>query len=356
MITVPPGFTVSQIATVPSARELAFTRSGDLYVGTSGSTVYIVRRAEDEHPGSARIYVRIDDSPDAGVTYGNDALYVGTQHGIWRVENGKPMKIASVRTGGPPPGSDGDVHTSTSVAFDAGTLYASVGSSCNACIETDRTRATIGKVSNGRYDPIAVHVRNAIALAIDPSTHALWAGNAGQDDLPAGHPYEFFDNVTAHRQPADYGWPFCYENRRRKGGSSQRCAGAVIAQVVFPAYETPIGAVFYPSDVHGRYAFPTRYRGGAFVTLHGSWHGPAQGLAGYEPPRVVFLPMRSGRPQQRVDWSNPSGQWSEFVGGYQNGGTSERSGRPTGIALGPQGDLFVADDQTGAIYRIRPKR
>ena len=31
-----------------------------------------------------------------------------------------------------------------------------------------------------------------------------------------------------------------------------------------------------------------------------------------------------------------------------------RIGRPTGVAVGPQGDLFVADDQTGNIYRIRP--
>lgn len=40
--------------------------------------------------------------------------------------------------------------------------------------------------------------------------------------------------------------------------------------------------------------------------------------------------------------------------GFQlaNGG---RIARPTGIAVGPQGDLFVhGDDQNGNIYRIRP--
>lgn len=355
MITVPPAFTITQIATVPSARELAFAPDGDLFVGTGGSTVYVVRRAESGNPASAQIYVCIDDAPDAGVAYGNNALYVGTQHAIWRVQGAQQTKLASVRTGNPPPGSDGDVHTSTSVTLDGATLYASVGSSCNACVETDSTRATVGRVSNGRYTPIATHIRNAIALAIDSSTHALWASNAGQDELPPPHPYEFFDDVSAHRAPVDYGWPFCYENHRRKPGSNEHCATQAIPLIVFPAYETPIGATFYPAGQRGAYAFPKPYGGGAFVTLHGSWHGPAQGLPGYEPPRVVFIPMNGGKPAKPVNWSNPAAQWAEFVGGYQDGGTSNRAGRPTGIAVGPQGDLFIADDQTGAIYRIRPK-
>lgn len=355
MITVPPAFTITQIATVPGARELAFAPNGDLYVGTRGQDVYIVRRAGSGNPASASIYVTIPDAPDSGVAYGNNALYVGTQHAVWRVQDGRPVKLAGVRTGSPPPGSDGDVHRTTSVTLDGSTVYASVGSSCNACVDTDPTRATIGKIANGRYVPVATNVRNAIALAIDPSSHTLWASNAAQDDLTPPHPFEFFDDVSAHHAPVNYKWPFCYENHKRKENANANCTNAAIPQVVFPAYETPIGAVFYPDTAHGRYAFPTQYRGGAFVTLHGSWHGPAQGLTGYLPPRVVFIPMRGDKPVKPVDWSDPSTQWSEFAGGYQNGGSADRSGRPSGIAVGPQGGLFVADDQTGAIYRITPK-
>lgn len=355
MITVPPSFTVTQVATVPGARELAFGANGDLYVGTRGQDVYVIRRAGSAKPASPTIYVTIPDAPDSGVAYGNDALYVGTQHAIWRVQDGRPTKIAQVRTGEPPAGSDGDVHRTTSVTLDGDTVYASVGSSCNACTEVDPTRATIGKIENGRYVPLAKQIRNAIALAIDPSTHALWASNAGQDDLTPPHPYEFFDDVTAHRVPVNYGWPSCYEDHKRKPGSQEDCGTQAVPQAVFPAYETPIGAVFYPENVHGRYAFPAQYRGGAFVTLHGSWHGPAQGLSGYVPPRVVFVAMHAGKPARSVDWNDPSAQWTEFVSGYQNGGTAERSGRPSGIAVGPQGALYLADDETGAIYRITPK-
>jgi glucose/arabinose dehydrogenase len=78
--------------------------------------------------------------------------------------------IASVRTGSispnRPPG-DTDNHTTTSVGFTGGVLYAGVGSSCNACVETDPTRAAIQ-----RMDPDGTHmatratrIRNAIALA-----------------------------------------------------------------------------------------------------------------------------------------------------------------------------------------------
>lgn len=336
MIAVPAHFTIARVATVSGARELTFSPSGDLYVGTGGSDVYVIHGAENSDRPAVRVYVHVDDAPDAGVAYGNGSLYLGTQHGVWRVQNARPTKLASVRTGDPPSGSDGDVHSTTSVAVDGTSVYASVGSSCNACVETDPTRATVGKVENGKYTVIAKRIRNAIAIAVDPQTHQLWVTQAGQDELPAGHPYEYLDDLSARRVPVDYGWPDCNE--------LHRCPGVAVPLVTFPAYETPIGAVFYPTNQTGRYAFPAQYRGGAFVTLHGSWHGPAQGLSGFMPPRVVYVSL----PQSK--------RWADFVSGYQNGGTRERDGRPTGIAIGPQGDLFIADDQTGAIYRIRPKR
>ncbi len=359
---MPHGFHIERIATVDGARELAFGPGGDLFVGTRGGNVYIVPHAESA-AGSPRVFAQLGDAPAAGVSFADDALYVGTQHAIWKIayragelqsSARAAQKLASVRGGSPPAGSDGDVHVTTSVAASRTHLYASVGSSCNACVETDPTRATVGEVRNGRYDATARRIRNAIALAIDPQSGALWASDAGQDELPAGHPFEFEDDVTAHRAPVDYGWPYCYENHQHKPGTSQNCGGVAIPRVLFPAYETPIGAAFYPSALRGKYAFPAEYRGGLFVTLHGSWHGPAQGLSGFVPPRVVFVPMRGNGAARPERWSDPSAQWTQFAAGYQQGASASRLGRPTGIAVGPQGDLFIADDQTGAIYRVRP--
>ncbi|MBV9439074.1 MAG: hypothetical protein JOZ24_03675, partial [Candidatus Eremiobacteraeota bacterium] len=191
----------------------------------------------------------------------------------------------------------------------------------------------------------AVDIRNAIALAVQPGSGDLWAGVAGRDDLEHGHPYEIFDDVSAHAGTPDYGWLKCYDDRRPIAGAS--CANVVVPRVVFPGYDTPIGAAFYPTDGRGKYAFPAEYRGGAFVTLHGSWHTPLV------PPRVAFVPFRDGAPARGVDWSNPDAQWREFLGGCQNA-DERRNCRPTGVAVGSDGSLFVSDDYTGTILRIRP--
>jgi len=64
--------------------------------------------------------------------------------------------------------------------------------------------------------------------------------------------------------------------------------------------------------------------------------------------------MNGDTPATPVDWNDPSKQWREFVGGFQLSDGSTRIGRPTGIAVGAQGSLFIADDQNGLVYRVRP--
>jgi glucose/arabinose dehydrogenase len=360
MPTVPTGFTIERIGTVNGARELVVAPNGDLFVGTSGNAVDLLPQAQSDHPGTPHAFATFDYHPAAGVTLGDGALFVGTQFAVYRIEyhtgdqtaRSRSEKLLDVRLAG---GSHDHVTTSVAVIDDF--LYASVGSSCNACRpELDSTRATIQRFDLLRHVATdeAYNIRNAIALAVNPQTQTLWAGVAGADDLPLYHPYEIFDAVSLHGEQVDYGWPACYENRRHFEKWSGDCSKTPIPRVVFPAYETPIGAVFYPADPHGVHAFPAMYRGGAFVTLHGSWHGPQQGLSGYIPPRVVFVPMHGDDPDRTVDWNDPTTQWQLFAGGYQSGGTAQRIGRPTGIAVAPDGSLFVADDQTGAIYRIRP--
>jgi len=358
---VPSGFTIQRIANVPDARELAIAPNGDLIVGTGGTNVYLIQHADaDGNAGAPRVFVSLPEAPAAGVALGGALLFVGTQFGVYRMPystgdtspRSPAVKIATVR-----PSRIVGAHRTTTVAYVDGTLYASVGSSCNACNpEVDDTRATIQHidVATKQMSPEAIRIRNAVALTINPGTSTLWAGVAGVDDLPVGLPYEIFDGVTLHRAIVDYGWPSCYNKRLENPAWPGSCSNVAVPRVIFPAYQTPIGAVFYPVNARGKYLFPERYRGGAFVTLHGSWHGPAQGLSGYLPPRVVFVAMDGDEPVTQVNWKDPNAQWSEFVGGYQRRGTSDRIGRPTGIAVGPQGSLFIADDLSGSIYRVRP--
>jgi glucose/arabinose dehydrogenase len=361
-LTVPAGFTILTIAHVPRARELAALPNGDLIVGTESSDVYIVPNAEGNPAAQPRVLTTIPDDRAAGVAFSTERaeLYIAGEHGVYAMAYrpgsapGGLRLIAQVRTGPVAPNSDGDIHKTTSVVEAGGVLYVSVGSSCNSCTEADPTRASILRVplSGGNPRKRATRIRNAIALTINPATGSLWAGNAGQDNLPFGHPYEFLDDVGAHAGVADYGWPECEENRRPYAPGAD-CTATVEPLVVLPAYSTIIGATFYPENQTGRYAFPTRYRGWLFATAHGSWHtAPSGGYAAA--PQVVAVPMNGDRPVTPVDWQNPHTQWRTFVGGFQPSGV-ERSGRPTGIAVGSQGSLFVADDFADAIYRIRPK-
>ncbi len=360
-IVVPSGFTVSVVANVGGARELAFVPNGDLLVGTSGGSVAIVPSADAPGiAGAVGTFATVGDRPAAGVAYGNGYVYVSTQHALWRTPYNTGdrtasslAQIASYRQGPVAPGSDGDVHSSASVTLTGSNAFVGVGSSCNACAEVDPTRATVQRTAldGSGMTTYATRFRNAIALAVNPATGTVWAGGAGQDALPQGHPYEFIDALTSHQPIADYGWPVCEENQHAYAPGVD-CSHTVIPRVEFPAYATLIGATFYPSAQPGPYAFPSAYRGGLFVAAHGSWHV----INGHHiAPSVAFVPMNGDTPATPVNWSDPTTQWRQFMGGFQNNANGDaRIGRPTGIAVGPQGSLFVADDLSGNIYRIRP--
>ena len=365
-ISVPPGFEIATIAAVPGARELAALPNGDLLVGTKSRAVYIVPDAESVTPSQPQIFATAPDDIAAGIAFSlrRHEVFIATEHVIYSVPYvagqrtaGALRPIASVRTGPVAPHSDGDVHSTSSIAFSdaTDTLYVAVGSSCNACTETDATRAAILAMSPSgeRVLKRATRIRNAIALAIQPQSGALWAGDAGQDDLAFGHPYEFLDDVSSHPGVADYGWPECEENQTPYVRGAN-CARVAVPLVVLPAYSTIVGAVFYPEKPSGEFAFPAAYRGALFAAAHGSWHATPSG-AYAALPQVVSVAMRNGRPEIAVDWHDPRAQWRAFVTGFQSAGTRERVGRPTGLAVGARGSLFVADDAAGSIYRVRPK-
>jgi len=366
-LTVPTGFTLTAIAKIDQARQLIALPNGDLLVATSGASTYLVPNADAlVAPGAPTVFTTPGEAGAQGVAFdaASCTIFLSAQHDIYRTSyrdgqqtaaTGRP--IATVRNGSVSPdrpAGDTDEHKTTSIAVASGMLYAGVGSSCNACVESDQTRATVQRMDlgGGQVTTRATRFRNAVALAGNPATGILWAGGAGQDSLPAGHPYEFFDAVTLHPGVADYGWPDCEENQVAYTAGAA-CAGTVAPLIELPAYSTIIGAAFYPAAPPGPYAFPTSYRGGLFLTAHGSWHQNQDGTF-VAAPRVVYVPMNGDAPAIPVDWSDPTKQGSTFVGGFEASDRMTRVARPTGIAVGPLGSLFIADDQAGYILRVRP--
>ena len=379
------GETVAQLS---SPREMVALPNGDLLVGTTvtatngTSNVMLVPAADSTaKPGTPVVFATIGDREAQGIAFSQSAseIFVATTTGVWaipyhtgdRQASAAATKIVAVRTGSVAPNSDGDIHTTTSVTVSGSSLYIGVGSSCNRCTETDPTRAVVLRtdLTGAGLTTVATRFRNAIALTTNPKTGTVWAGGAGQDCLepslapqcPAqndayenGHPFEFIDPITTHAAPADYGWPVCEEDHTAYASPAPNCSTQIAPAVTAPAYSTIIGAAIYPSNETGTYAFPASYAGGMFMTFHGSWHETSNGVP-IATPNLVFVPLSGDAPVTPMRWSamNPASQWSAFVEGWQDPG-GVRYGRPTGVTVGPLGSLFVADDMTGVVYRIRP--
>lgn len=92
--------------------------------------------------------------------------------------------------------------------------------------------------------------------------------------------------------------------------------------------------------------FPRAYRGGAFVVFHGGL-GPdlPQGHRGYD---VKFVPFdkagKAGAPQDFIEgFAGPDAS-------YKNAGKAIY--RPVGAAVGPDGALYVVDQNKGRVWRI----
>lgn len=105
----------------------------------------------------------------------------------------------------------------------------------------------------------------------------------------------------------------------------------------FPGHWAPNALAIYLGGT-----FPAGYRGGAFIAFHGSWNRAPLPQGGYN---VVFQPMADDKA------SGPFVVFADgFAGQYKEPGRA--AFRPTGLAVGPDGALYVSDDVHGRIWRV----
>ena len=174
--------------------------------------------------------------------------------------------------------------------------------------------------------------------------HANWP-NIYKPEQEATLPSE---ELLLLKAKGDYGWPECYDDPFVKklvlapeyGGDGKTigvCASKIGAIAEFPAHWAPNAMVRYDKE-----QFPAHYRGGVFIAFHGSWDRAPYPQGGYN---VVF---------QALDGDRASGQCEIFADGFAGAVESpaDAQHRPSGLAVGPDGALYVSDDVRGRIYRI----
>lgn len=86
---------------------------------------------------------------------------------------------------------------------------------------------------------------------------------------------------------------------------------------------------------------PEKYRGGAFVSEHGSWDRSP--LSGYKVSYVRFVDGR------------PTGTVEPVVTGFVSEDEKSLFGAPVGLAQTADGALLIADDVGNAIWRVTEK-
>ena len=228
----------------------------------------------------------------------------------------------------------GGWHLTRTIAFGSnGKLYVSVGSSCNACEEKEKVRASIIEMNpdGSEQRQIASGLRNAVGLKW--FGNVLFATNQGSDHLGLTRPDETFYAVS--RSKKDYGWPYCHSSNGRifadpkykRGGG---CAGVERPYAWFPARSSALGFDYF-TDADS----PAVLKDAFLVSLHGSTSKDIG--RGY---KIVI--MRKG---QRLQ---------DFITGFLQGKTVV--GRPCDIMkLGPDSFLF-SDDNKGIVYLVRRRR
>ena len=385
-LTLPQGFCAAVVAeNVGAARHLVVTQNGDLFVATrseGGRGGGVVALRDTNGDGKMDTRQKLGDNGGTGIALRNGYLYYATTTSVLRnkMTPGVMMPAAAAETivGGLP---DQRAHAEKGIAFDGrGGLYVNVGAPSNACQQPDREAKVAGQdpcpllEKHGgiwRFDEnkpgqkqtdgkrFATGLRQMMGLAWHDN--ALWIVMHNRDSLDTLWPGQFTAEQNAE-WPAEYlvratdgsnfGWPYCFYNNAEKklvtnpeyggdGKKTDRCGAFTPPVVAFPGHWAPNDLLFYTGT-----QFPKRYQGGAFVAFHGSWNRAPLPQGGYN---VTFVPFSAGKPGARETFADG------FAGKSPLMNPDDAAARPAGVAMGPDGSLYIAEDTKGKIWRVTYK-
>lgn len=384
-ISLPVNFGAVVVAdTLGRARHLVVSDNGDVYVHLmklNNNDKGIIALRDTDNDGRADLIKDFSEVAGTGIEMHNGYLYFSSRTEVYRakMQRGELLPLDPLDT--LVHLVDGTGHMEKPFTFDnQGNMYVNIGSSSNACQKEQRskgspgiqpcteleTRAGIWRFSDNQMNQqqtldkrYATGIRNAVALAWNFDVNELYAVQHGRDDLHRFWP-EYYTEKDNLELPAEefidieegdnFGWPYCYYDQFKKqlllnpeyGGNGEitgQCEDAKMPLIGFPGHWAPNDLLFYKGN-----QFPEKYKHGAFIAFHGSWNRLGSDQAGFN---VVFIPMDNG---------GPAGDWEVFADGFVGPNPVENPGnalyRPCGLAEGPDGSLYISDDQKGRIWRV----
>ena len=224
------------------------------------------------------------------------------------------------------------------VSPDGSRIYAGVGSLSNIGdhgMAAEEGRAAIWEldVATGQARIYASGLRNAVGMAWEPVTGALWTVVNERDGLGDETPPDY---LTSVREGGFYGWPYCYWGKTVDDRVPQDAA--MVARAITPDYAlgghtASLGLCWMPEGTLPGFG------SGMVIGQHGSWNRSK--LSGY---RLIFVPFANGA---------PSGPPRDILTGFLSDDEKLAYGRPVGVAIGPdRKSLLMADDVGDIIWRV----
>jgi glucose/arabinose dehydrogenase len=335
----PEGYTVAAYATgLGNPRMIAVAPAGGVYVTRPASGDVIWLHDADGNGTAEQQKVVASGHPNVhGIAVRGQELFLATTQEILVAAINPDATLGDRRTlvSDLP---DGGQHGRRTIDFSPdGWLYVSIGSTCNACWETNPEHATILRMRpDGTQRAVyARGLRNTIGFDWHPLTGQLWGMDHGSDDRGDNQPPEELNQLLEGR---DYGWPYAFGDRLvdektleppTGPSKAERAATSEPATLTYQAHSAPIEFVFAKGA--------SEFQGDAFAAMRGSWNRyPATGY------KLVRIRFENGTPTR----------FEDFVTGWliENGGA--HFGRLAGLAILPDGSILLSEDTNGVLYRI----
>lgn len=221
---------------------------------------------------------------------------------------------------------------------DGSKIYAGVGSLSNIAdfgMEVEEGRACIWELdlASGEARIFASGLRNAVGMAWEPQTGALWTVVNERDGLGDETPPDY---LTSVQDGGFYGWPYCYWDRivdDRVPQDDALVARAITPDFALGGHTASLGLCWMPEGTLPGFG------AGMVIGQHGSWNRST--LSGY---RVIFVPFADGK---------PSGPARDILWGFLSEDEKWAYGRPVGVTIGAdKRSLLVADDVGDVIWRV----